>query len=188
MRLLVLLLLIAISGAACASGRTQAIDDRPVLTVPAPPPRTIEPQPVEEPPPLPPITEPNTATAPPPTRTSKPRPSEPRPAESKPDPPETATAAATPPPAPVPPLRTPTSPSSGAEAARQVRDTITRAESILKQVDYQKLSGDRRAAYDFAKNWIVQAEEKIKQEDFTTALSFAQRAETAAKTLLDGGR
>jgi hypothetical protein len=186
MRLLLLLLLVAVSAAGCASGRAQAIEDRPTLVVPPVPPRTIEPQPVEEPPRVEPVSEPNTAAAPPPTRTAKPRPSEPRPAEPKPDPPET-TAAATPPPPPVEPLRTPTSPS-GAEAARRARDTIAKAESMLKNVDYQKLSDDRKQIYDFAKNYIVQAEEKIKQEDFNLALNFAQRAELNAKTLLDGRR
>lgn len=187
MRLFVLLLLVAVSAVGCASGRAQAIEDRPTLAVPPVPPRTIEPPPVEEPPRIESVSEPNTAAAPPPTRTAKPRPTEPRPAEPKPDPPETTAAAATPSPPPVAPLRTPTSPS-GAEAARQARDTIAKAESILKQVDYQKLSDDRKQIYDFAKNYIVQAEEKIKQEDFNLALNFAQRAELNAKSLLEGRR
>jgi hypothetical protein len=99
--------------------------------------------------------------------------------------PEATTAAATPPPAPVAPLRSSSTPS-GADALRQVRDTIKRAEGILERVDYQKLSPDRRATYDGAKNFIQQSEEKIKQEDLTLALNFAKRAEEAAKSLETG--
>jgi hypothetical protein len=185
MRPAILLIVVALSAAGCATRKAHAIEDTPTLAVPPVPPRTIEPQPVEEPPRIEPIAEPNTVAAPPPARAPKPRPSEPRPAEAKPDPPETA--GATPPPPPVAPLRTPTSPT-GADAARQVRDTITRAESLLKQVDYQKLSNDRRVTYDSAKNFIQQSEEKLKQEDFQLALSFATRAETIAQTLQNGSR
>ena len=186
MRLFLLLLLVAISAAGCASGRAQAIEDRPTLAVPPVPPRTIEPPLVEDPPRVEPVSEPIGTAVPPPTRAAKPRPSEPRPSESKPEtPPETA--AVTPPPPPVAPLRTPTSPS-GADAARQARETIARAESMLKQVDYQKLSDDRKASYNSAKNFIQQSEEKLKQEDVQLALSYGVRAETIAKTLLEGGR
>ena len=185
--LLGLLLTGAAVGSACASGRTHVIDDRPILAVPPVPERTIEPPP---PPPLPavePIVESNPVAASSPKPRPAPRNNESRPPDSKPDNQPEATTAAVPPPAPVAPLRSSSTPS-GPEALRQVRATIARAEGILNRVDYQKLSEDRKAAYNFAKSFIGQAEEKIKQDDFTLALSFAQRAETNAKALVDGGR
>jgi hypothetical protein len=188
LKLVALLLFVGTSAAACASGKAQVIEDRPTLSVPPVPARTIEPQPAAELPPVEPIPESN----PTPSASPKPKPAarnnaESRAADPKPDTAEATTAASTPPPAPVAPLRSSSTPS-GPDALRQVRDTITRAEGILSRVDYQKLSQDRRATYDGAKNFISQAEEKIKQEDFTLALSFAQRAENIAKTLLDGVR
>jgi len=187
LKLVALLLLVGTSAAACASGKAQVIEDRPTLSVPPVPARTIAPQPAAELPPVEPIPESNPA----PSASPKPKPAarnnaESRVAEPKPDTAE-ATTASTPPPAPVAPLRSSSTPS-GPDALRLVRDTITRAEGILSRVDYQKLSQDRKATYDGAKNFISQAEEKIKQEDFTLALSFAQRAENIAKTLLDSGR
>ena len=185
LKLVALLLLVGASAAACASGKAQIIEDRPTLAVPPVPARTIEPQPAAELPAVEPIPESNPAPAssPKPKPTARNNNNEPRAADPKPDTPETAPV--TPTPAPVAPLRSSSTPS-GPDALRQVRDTITRAEAILGKVDYQKLSDDRKATYNFAKNFIVQAEEKIKQEDFTLALSFAQRAETNAKTLLEG--
>jgi len=187
MRLVVLLLMVAISAAACASGRAQALEDRPTLAVPPVPPRTIEPQPEPELPRVEPIAEANPPASTPPARRPTTRTSDPRPAESKPENPPEPPPGATPPPPPVAPLRTPSAPS-GPEAARQVRDTLTRAEAILSKVDYQKLSKDRKSTYDSAKNFMQQAEEKLKQEDLQLALNFALRAETIAQTLQNGGR
>jgi hypothetical protein len=187
-KLVVLLLLGVGYGAACATGRAQIIEDRPTLAVPPVPDRTIEPLP---PPPLPavePVPEANPVAASSPKPRPAPRNTESRPAESKPEtPPEATTAASAAPPAPVAPLRSSSTPS-GPEASRQIREIIQRVESILARVDYQKLSGDRKATYDAAKNYIAQSEEKVKQEDLQLAMNFALRAENIAKTLLDGGR
>jgi hypothetical protein len=186
-KLLVLLLMAALTASACASGRAQVVEDKPTLVVPPVPPRTIEPQPAIQP-----ITvEPPAEATPPPTTATKPKPApknntEPK-TDSKPEsPPETTTASATNPP-PVGALRSPTTPS-GPDAVRQIREALQRAEAILGRVNYQKLGEDRRANYNSAKNFILQAEEKIKQEDLTLALNFAQRAETTAKALLETGR
>ena len=186
--LLVVLAVSALAAASCATGRAQVIEDSPTLAVPPVPPRAIEPQPTVEPVEIEPVTPlPVAPSAPPKTRAATPRPSEPKP-EAKPEaPPDTTTPATTAPAAPVAPLRTATSPS-GPDAERQIRDTMMRAEAILRRVDYQKLSEDRRASYNAAKNFVQQAEEKIKQEDLRLAMDFATRAEIAAKTLLETGR
>ncbi len=56
LRLVVLLLVVAAGAASCASG-AHALEDRPTLAVPDVPPRTIEPHPVAELPPVEPIPE-----------------------------------------------------------------------------------------------------------------------------------
>lgn len=188
LRLLVVLGVSAFAAAGCATGRAQVVDDSPALAVPPVPPRAIEAQPAVEPVEIEAVTPLPAApsSAPPKTRAASPRSSEPKP-EAKPDvPPETPPAAAAPP-TPVAPLRTATTPS-GPEAVRLIRETMMRAEAILRRVDYQKLSDDRRASYNAAKNFVSQAEEKLKQEDLRLAMDFATRAEIAAKTLLESGR
>ena len=106
--------------------------------------------------------------------------------EPKPEtPPETTNAtgaATTNPPPPVAPLRTPTTPV-GPEATRQIREMLARAQSILNNVDYQKLTPDRRATYDSAKSYITQSEDAMKKDDLMVARSFAERAEIIAKQL-----
>lgn len=181
---LVVLLLLAVGAGACATGGAQAIEDKPTLTVPPVPPRTIEPQPVAELPRVEPMPESNPA----PSVPSKPRPAprntDNRPAEPKPEaavePPT-----ASPPTPPVAPLRAPTTPS-GADALRLIRETLQRADAILAKVDYQKLSPDRRGTYDSARRFMQQADEKIKQDDFMLARAYSVRAEEIAKQLLDG--
>jgi hypothetical protein len=178
---LVPLLLLAAS-MACTTGRANVIEDQPTLVVPPVPPRSIEPLPVVEPPPVEPEPTP-AAPVTPPARTKPVARNDAKP-EPKPEPPDTTTSGATLPnaPPPVAPLRTPATPT-GPEAIRQVRDMVNRTESVLSRVDYQKLNPDRRLAYDTAKSFIQQAEEALKKEDLTLALSFAGRAENIAKQL-----
>jgi outer membrane biosynthesis protein TonB len=167
--------------AACSSGRAQVIEDKPTLVVPPVPARNIEPPPPVEPPPVDPPEDPTPAVDPPPSKPKSAPRNETKP-ESKPENPPEATSAAAPNPPPVAPLRTPTTPS-GPEAARQVRESLARTDSILSRVDYQKLTGDRRANYDQAKSFMSQADEALKKEDVTLARSFADRAENIAKML-----
>jgi len=185
MKNLLLLLMLGVSASGCASGRAQTPEDQPTLVVPPVPPRAIETQPLIEPP----VVEPVPDLPPPPANAPRPRPSPNRTAEAKPDPksetPPDVAAASTPNPAPVPPLRTPTAPS-GAEAARQIRDILERANNALAKVDYQRLSADRKANYNTAKNYMDQATEALKKEDLTLARSFAERAENIAKQLESG--
>jgi outer membrane biosynthesis protein TonB len=167
--------------AACSSRGPRVVEDRPPLVVPPVPTRTIEPPAVAEPEPVEPPADPPPAPVPqlskpkPPTREAKPEPAKPE------VPAEAGTATVNPPP-PVAPLRTPTSPV-GPEAARQIREILIRAQSILNNVDYQKLTADRRGAYDLAKSAITSAEEALKKEDLLLARSFAERAEFIAKQL-----
>jgi hypothetical protein len=171
----------------CASSRAQVLEDQPTLAVPPVPPRTIEPPAIVEPPPVEPLPE----VALPPAATAKPSPrpgnrtNDNRP-ESKPEPPAEATPPATSPP-PVAPLRTPNTPS-GPDAARQIKDMLDRASGVLKRVDYQRLSDDRKANYRAAQSFVDQGLDALKRDDLSLARSFAVRAEDIARQLESSGR
>jgi hypothetical protein len=176
--------LVALSSA-CAATRAQTQEPRPPLDVPPVPPRVVEAVLPPQTPQLEPVTELPTTPAPQPVR---PRPApreqvrEPKPETKAAEPsPDASTAAAQPPPA-VPPLRTPRY-ADGAQAERQIRDTIGRANGLLARVDYRKLSADRRKAYDQAKQFIEGAEAAIRESKFEYALELADKAETLAKEL-----
>ena len=172
---------------ACATTRAQTQEPRPPLDVPPVPPRVVEAVLPPQSPQLEPVGElPTTPTSPP----VRPRPAtrEPPPREAKPEAkstetaPEPPTTAAAQPPPTVPPLRTPRT-ADGAQAERQIRDTISRANGLLSRVDYRKLSAERRKAYDEAKQFIEGAEGAIRDSRFEYALELADKAETLAKQL-----
>jgi outer membrane biosynthesis protein TonB len=189
-RVMAVMVVTALCGVAagCASGRAQTVEDRPTLVVPPVPPRSIEPPRPAEPPAIEPVPEIPPATTPP----AKPKPpanrntTEPKPVpQPTQEPIPDSGTGVTPNPPPVQPLRTPTTPS-GPDATRQIREILQRAEAMLAKVDYQRLSEDRRANYNTAKNWMAQADEALKKEDLTLARSFAERAENIAKQLEPG--
>jgi hypothetical protein len=171
---------------ACATTRAHTTEPRPALEVPPVPPRVVEPV---LPPPVPQIEPIGELPAPtsPPVR-PRPAPREPAPppkAEAKPPetPPADAPAAgATQPPAAVPPLRTSRT-ADGAQAERQIRDILGRANTLLARVDYRKLSAERRKAYDQAKQFIEGAEGAIRDSKLEYVLELADKAETLAKEL-----
>ena len=172
---------------ACATTRAQTQEPRPPLEVPPVPPRVVEAVLPPQTPQLEPVGElPTTPTSPPvrprpATRDPAPREpkTEPKAAETPSDPPANA---ATQPTATVPPLRTPRT-ADGAQAERQIRDIISRANGLLGRVDYRKLSAERRKAYDQAKQFIEGAETAIRDSKFEYALELADKAETLAKEL-----
>ena len=170
---------------ACAATRAQTQEPRPPLEVPPVPPRVVEAVLPPQTPQLEPVGELPTTPTPPPVR---PRPTTREPAQPKSEAktPETAaeppaTAAAQPTPT-VPPLRTART-ADGAQAERQIRDIIGRANGLLGRVDYRKLSAERRKAYDQAKQFIEGAEGAIRDSKFEYALELADKAETLAKEL-----
>ncbi len=184
----ILLVVVAGAGASgCASSRAQVLEDQPTLVVPPVPPRNIEPPAIVESPPVEPLPE----VALPPATTAKPTPklgnrtADNRP-EAKPEPPVETPAPATNP-APVAPLRTPNTPS-GPEAARQIKDMLDRATSVLKRIDFQRLSDDRKANYRAAQSFIDQGLEALKRDDLSLARSFAVRADDIARQLESSGR
>jgi hypothetical protein len=177
--------ILALSAAACASGRPQArVEDTPTLAVPPVPPRVIEPVPATEPQAIEPVG--NLPPATEPAAPKRPSPPRERGAAEKPEPksdtPPDSVAAANPP-APVPPLRTATSP--GPEVAQQqVRDVLDRARKMLESIDTSQLSQDRKDNHKAAWNFIGEAEAALKANNHVQAKALADRAENTAKILL----
>jgi outer membrane biosynthesis protein TonB len=178
--LLLLMELVAIGAAGCATTQAKAPIERPALEVPPVPDRVIEqppapqmaPEPVPE---LPPVA-PNPRPRPPQRDTSKP---DPKPETPPVEPPPTTPSPAQP---PVPPLRTASSPDT-AEAARQISDTRNRAQKLLDDTDYRKLSREQQAQYDDAKRFIHETDEALKTKNFEFAKGVAEKAERLAREL-----
>lgn len=177
-------LAVGVMASACVTTRAQTPAARmPPLEVPPVPPRVIEPAP-PPPAPMPEPVEPLPKEAPP--SATKPRPQAKESQKPEPKPPETAPveqpAVATAVAQPVPPLRT-TRTGDTAQAERQIKDTLYRANDLLNKVDYGKLTAERQKAYDQAKQFIQGAEAAIRDAKFEYALELAEKAETFAKQL-----
>jgi hypothetical protein len=190
MKRLALIVSLGALASACVTTRaaTRPVE-RPALEVPPAPPRIVEPTPLPEATHIEPVSDiPPAATAPPASR-SRPSSRESTPRETKPDPKqETAPPPAAEPQAPAqnvtpaPTLRTPaTKDTAGAE--RQIRDTLQKARTGLRSVDYQRLSQERKKAYDEANAFIAEAESAIKTSNFELAQELADKAEKFSKEL-----
>ena len=171
----------ALASGACVTARAKVPADRPALDVPAPPPRVIEPTPQPEPSTpepvgdLPPAAPPNPRPKPTPNR-------DPPRVEPKPETPAAETAPPVAPVTPPPQLRTPGT-ADGAEAMRQVREVVDRANKTLGSIDYRQLNKNRREQYNTAKNLITQSEDALKKSTFDIARKLADKADQIAKEL-----
>ena len=186
------LLAAGLLASACATARAAAPIERPALEVPPVPPRIVEPAPApdlgnyEPVPDLPP-------EKPAPPATAKPKPSgpretnnrEPQKAESKPpeplpvvEPPPSAP----PPPAAAPLIRTPAT-ADAAASERAIRDTMQSAQKGLNNVNFAGLNGQRKKAYNEARDFIERAEVAIKASNFELAKDLAGKAEKLANEL-----
>lgn len=172
---------------ACMTTRAQTPAERPALEVPPVPPRVLEPadvgaparpEPVEDLPPAP----TNQPRPRPPARDTAQR--EPAKTDPKPDTPPAETPVTPPAPAAsnVPPLRIPGN-ADAAQAERQVRETIGRADGLLSRVDYGRLSHNSRKAYDEAKLFMQGADGALKESNFELARELAGKAEKLAREL-----
>jgi hypothetical protein len=189
--LLVLPLAAALLSGACASASAKGKpSDKPALNVPPPPPRIIEPAPEPMPEPVSELPTAPATTTPPASRSNRSRESKPptntdsKPAEQKPaEPPPTDPAPVAQPPAQPPAqLRTPQTADSE-NASKAVRATVQNANSLLSNIDYRQLSKVRQKAYNDAKQFILQAEDAIKQGNFVFAQGMANKAEQLAREL-----
>ena len=69
---------------------------------------------------------------------------------------------------------------------KNVRATLTRANTELSRVDYRVLDNDAKIQYDTAKRFIRQAEDAVKSKNVVFAKSLADKAVAIADQL--GGR
>jgi hypothetical protein len=177
---------LSVAASGCARKVIAAAPGPVPLAVPTVPPRIVgpvvvpdeRPQPVAEAPAVP-----AQRPAPrPPRLTNRP----PDPAADAPEDPqraraegaEPAAAAAT----PAPLLRTRET-ANDVEAARKVREVLTRAEQNLAKVNYRGLSVNGRAQAETARRFITQAAEALEKGSLVFALSMADKAEQLSTSL-----
>ena len=174
---------LTIPAAACASAQARTPIEPVSLDVPVVPPRLVETVVIDLPP-APPVEEPAQAPAPAPTTRVRP-PRDANRGETRPDPkPEPVEEpAATPVTPPVPPLRTGTPSSSTDEAKRQIMDIVQRARQLLDGMDTRGMSDDRLGNYESAKDSLLRAEAALKVPNLVLARQHAVRAESIAKLL-----
>lgn len=177
----------ALMGSGCARAHAaRTSPDQPPLTVPAVPPRVVdpivdaEPAGAERPQPA----EPGATS-----RSPRPAPrSAPKPGDTVREPPKQepvpATESAAPAASPASPPQLRTQPGSDGQLERRVQDAVARAQGNLGRVNYGALSVEAKGQYDTAKQFIQQAGEALKQKNFVFASYLADKAETLSKGLL----
>lgn len=163
-------------GVACAKHPARTpVAPTAALNVPAPPPRHVVPvslQPVE-PPTV--VIDPEPVA---PAKPPQPPPATTKPVDRTPPPP------VTPPPAnndvPPPVLQTTREPR---EVEAEARRDLGRAKSTLERVQVARLDAKGKAIYKEAMDWIGQAEEALKVNNFIAARDFASKAVQFADAL-----
>jgi len=69
------------------------------------------------------------------------------------------------------------------DVERGIRSTLTRATTDLNRVDYRTLNTDARAQYDYAKRFVRQAEDALRQKNLVFAKTVADKAAALAAQL-----
>jgi outer membrane biosynthesis protein TonB len=179
------LALLAPAAVACTHAQAKTTLEMPPLEMPAPPPRDVQPIEIEQPQPVPLVTEP--ARNPPSRlRPPAPRPEPPKTAEppkpEQPPPPVEPPKAAEEPPKPLTTLQTMPATAEG-EAERGIRASIQHASTDLNRIDYRALNQDARTQYDQAKRFVQQADEAIRTKNLVLAKTVAEKAATIAAQL-----
>jgi hypothetical protein len=177
--------LLAPLAAACTHAQAKATPEMPPLEMPAPPPRDVQPNDVEAPPPVSLVTEP--ARNPParlrpaatPAKTEPAKPEAPKPETLPIEPPKPADEPAKP---PLTTLQT-TPATAESEVERGIRASLQRANTDLNRIDYRALNADARTQYDMAKRFVQQAEENIRTKNLVFAKTMADKAATIAVQL-----
>ena len=171
---LVIAVILAAGGAACAKARAETIVvEGPPLQVPDPPSRVLVPVEDLVSTPLAPEPEPAPAAAAPRT---PPRPA----AEARPQPAPPPAAA---PPPPVEPRDLRTASPANADSERVVRDMLARAARDIVRVEYSRLSAHGRAQYEQSRRFSAQAEQALKERNLIFAATLADKAATLAAEL-----
>ena len=184
-------LVLSVSFGASGCARAQAAKttpDGPPLDMPAPPPRDVETTAsTEVPAPVPPPQEPVRATPPPrprPAPAREPAREATRPEPPKPEPPEPPKAAppANEEPKPSSTLQTKPAGEEG-DVERGIRATLSRATADLNRIDYRTLNADAKTQYDYAKRFVRQAEDALRQKNLVFAKTVADKGATLAAQL-----
>jgi hypothetical protein len=69
------------------------------------------------------------------------------------------------------------------DVERGIRSTLTRATTDLNRVDYRTLNTDARTQYDYAKRFVRQAEDALRQKNLVFAKTVADKAAALAAQL-----
>jgi hypothetical protein len=192
MKTLFLLVLASVVASGCVRTAAKTTPDAPPLDMPAPPPREMEPNDAETPAPVPLVSEPARTATPrtrPVPREQAPRVEPPRPAEpAKPEPALPIEPIKTPeePPKPSPSTLQTTPATAEGEVERGIRESLSRASSMLNSIDYRVLNADAKTQYDTAKRWIRQADDAMRTKNLVFAKNLADKAAALAAQL--GGR
>ena len=180
------LLAASLLASACVTTRAATPVERPALDVPPVPPRIIEPAPTPEATSPEPVNNlPPEKPAPPAALRPRPQPSRDiqKPADPKPiELPAPVEQPATPPLSVAPVLRTPAT-ADAAAAERQIRDTLSKVQNGLNNVNFQRLSDGAKKAYNEVKDFMVGAEAAIKTSNFELGKELASKAEKLANEL-----
>jgi hypothetical protein len=181
-------LLVTLSG--CAHAQAKTIAGGPALDVPAPPPRTVEPEPIASTPidGVAPVSSPSdpAGAAADPARNAAPRPpaQAARPAVAprvdEPVPVDNVKAPPAPPPAQT--LQTTPAEQDG-EVEGRIRTVLSRAGSDLNRIDYARLNANAKSQYDQAKRFVSLAEEAIRAKNLVYAGTLADKAAELAAQL-----
>jgi len=171
----------------CAHAQAKTIAEMPPLDVPAPPPRSVEPNAAELPPPLGLVAEPARNTPPLPRQVATPPPAQrsdtPRADAPPPEPPRPADDAARAA-QPAAPATLQTVPSQQeTELEGKIRATLARATADLSRVDYGHLNANARGQYEFAKRFVTQSEDALKARNLVSAAATADKAAELAAQL-----
>jgi hypothetical protein len=186
MKILETLLLVSVLASGCVRAHAKTTPDAPPLDVPAPPPRDVQSNEAEAPPPM--------SLVPEPARTvpQRPRPApreQPRAEPAKADPVKPEPQPAEPPkpaddpPRPQPPTLQTVPATVESEVERGIRATLARATADLSRVDYRALNADARTQYDAAKRFISQADEAMRSRNLVFARNLAEKAAALAVQL-----
>jgi hypothetical protein len=175
----VAVVVLALAAAACVSAQAKGEPGGPTLAPPAPPPHTVIPvEIVEEPaaPPAPPLPAPPVQSSP---RQRVPKPG--NPAEKPVDKPDPAAVPTLPAAAvPAPPLQTTANVN---EVEKTIRARMAQARRDLELTDSRALTPERRAQYDTAKRFLLQADDALKVKNLVFAEQLADKAATLAAAL-----
>jgi hypothetical protein len=184
---LLLILALGASLSACFRAHAKTAPNLPPLEIPAPPPRQVEANEAEVPPPVPLPEEPARRVPPArprptPAQTAGPR-TEPKQEAAKPDAPalesKPAEEGARP---PVTTLQT-TPPGSEGKVEGEILAELAKATSDLNRIDYRALNPDARTQYDTAKRFISQAQDALKARNLVFAKNLADKAAVLAVQL-----